>query len=150
MDLPNLKNIRPARPGLLALSAALLTALSAHAAQGSARVDYISGGIGSDEALRIRQEAAHWPATFEFAVRDGARADYAADVRVTVRDAGGQVLMSRAQAEGPFMLARLQPGRYEVEATLAGHTLTRSLEVKAGTPSKAVFIWPAEAGRTPS
>ncbi|MET0519569.1 MAG: hypothetical protein ABW005_12140 [Burkholderiaceae bacterium] len=150
MNASILKNIRPARAGLLALSATLLTALSAQAALANtdaagraARVDYISGGVGSDEALRMQQQAPQWPASFEFAVRDGQRADFAADVRVTVRDAQGQVLLRQVKAEGPFMLARLQPGRYEVAASLAGRTLTKSLDVRPGTPSKTLFLWPA-------
>lgn len=148
MNLGNFKNIRPSRPGLRALSAALLTVLSAAHAAGNG-VDYISGGVGSEAAQRMQKEAAHWPATFEFAVKDGARADFAADVRVTVRDAHGQVLLRDAKAEGPFMLARLQPGRYEVEASLAGLSLTQSITVRTGTPSKTLFLWPAAAAHAP-
>ena len=43
------------------------------------------------------------------------------------------------------MLARLAPGHYDVEATLAGKSLHRKVLVKQGHPTKAVFVWPAAA-----
>jgi len=51
-------------------------------------------------------------------------------------------------SEGPFMMARLEPGRYDVEATFNGQTLRQQLNVQAGTPSKSMFIWPSSAMRS--
>ncbi len=41
------------------------------------------------------------------------------------------------------MVARLDPGRYEVEATLAGRTLKQTVEIHAGSPTRTLFLWPA-------
>ena len=38
---------------------------------------------------------------------------------------------------------RLDPGRYEVEATLAGSTLKQTVEIHAGNPTRTLFLWPA-------
>lgn len=106
-------------------------------------IEYMSGGISSDEAALMQTVAPRWPATFEFAIKDGNRSDFAADVAVTVRDASGHAVLSQVTAEGPFMVARLDPGRYEVQATLAGKTLTQTVEIRAGSPTRTLFLWPA-------
>ena len=128
--------------------ASLLGALAVHAAYNppihmANGIEYMSGGISSDEAALMQTVAPRWPATFEFAIKDGTRSDFAADVAVTVRDGAGRTLLSQVNAEGPFMVARLDPGRYEVEATLAGCTLKQTLEIHAGAPTRTLFLWPA-------
>jgi hypothetical protein len=106
-------------------------------------VAYASGGIGSDESAMMRSASRDWPATFEFAVRDGKRNDFVADVLVSVRDAAGKPVLDNVLAKGPFMLTRLDPGRYQVQATLGGRTLTQRIEVQKGSPARTVFVWPA-------
>ncbi|VTU14759.1 hypothetical protein H6CHR_00005 [Variovorax sp. PBL-H6] len=127
--------------------ASLLGALSAHAAYNppihmANGIEYMSGGVSSDEAALMETVAPRWPATFEFAVKDGSRSDFAADVAVTVRDAGGRTVLSQVTAQGPFMVARLEPGRYEVEATLGGRTLKQTVEIHPGSPTRTLFLWP--------
>jgi hypothetical protein len=138
------------RPGAaLALgSVSLLGALAAHAVYNppihmANGIEYMSGGIGSDEEALMQSIAPRWPATFEFAIKDGKRADFAADVAVTVRDSAGRAVLARVTAQGPFMVARLDPGRYEVEATLAGQTLKQAVEIHVGSPTRTLFLWPA-------
>ncbi|RYF68140.1 MAG: hypothetical protein EOO29_35690, partial [Comamonadaceae bacterium] len=87
-----------------------------------------------------------WAATFEFATRDRKGADFAANVRVTVRDSGGTAVLDKVMSTGPFMVARLEPGDYEVEAQLAGQTLKQSLHVVAGGAAKATFLFPEGTG----
>lgn len=113
----------------------------------SAGVEYLTGGVGRDESQAIKAVAAHWPLTLEFGVKSGSGADFAADVRVTVRDAKGHAALAAASA-GPFLLARLPAGDYNVEATLAGKTLHEHVRVHAGQPTKAVFLWPAGTGES--
>jgi hypothetical protein len=110
-------------------------------------VEYLSGGIGADESAAIRAASAQWPLTLEFAINGKQRADFAADVKVRVRDARGREVL-QATSEGPFLLARLAPGSYAVEATLAGQTLHRKVDVKAGKASREVFLWATSADKT--
>lgn len=139
-----------ARPLAVAMlcGGALMGALSAHAVVNppirmTHGVEYMSGGIGSDEAKLMETVSPRWAATLEFAVKDGKAADFAADVRVTVRDGSGNAVLDQVTANGPFLLARLEPGRYEVEATLGGQTLKQPLTVMAGGAAKLNFLWPA-------
>ncbi|MGJ7484868.1 hypothetical protein ACSFA2_06390 [Variovorax sp. LT2P21] len=129
-------------------SGALFAALSAHAVANppihmTHGVEYMSGGIGSDEAQFMETVSPRWPATLEFAVKDHTRADFAADVRVTVRTQDGHAVLDNVLAAGPFLVARLAPGRYQVEATLSAQTLKQDLTVLPGAPAKAVLLWPA-------
>ena len=53
----------------------------------SGQVEYLSGGIGKDEAMAIESASRQWPLTLEFAVKDKQRADFVANVKVVVSDA---------------------------------------------------------------
>lgn len=112
----------------------------------SGPVEYLSGGIGQSESTAIERASKQWPLALEFAVKDGQHADFAADVKVIVRDEDGHAAL-KTTAQGPFLLARLAPGRYAVDATLAGKTLHEQALVKKGESTKAVFVWPADTGK---
>lgn len=109
-------------------------------------VVWMSGGIGLDESQAMQQAARDWPLTIEFARRDGARSDYLADVEVLVRDARGhEVLGTRAQ--GPFLMAKLAPGRYTVEAARGDQVLRRDVQIRAGQPARVLMLWPQHEPR---
>lgn len=137
---------RPAAAVMIG-SASLLGALAAHAIYNPPiymvnGIEYMSGGISSDEAALMQNVSPRWPATFEFTVK-GVKNEFTAGVAVTVRDSSGHVLLSQIKADGPFMVARLDPGRYDVEATLNGQTLKQQVEIRAGGPTRTLFVWPA-------
>lgn len=111
--------------------------------QQNGAVQYLSGGIGLDESTAIKKASQQWPLTLEFAVKDQQHALFAADVNVLVRDASGHAAL-QTTSDGPFLLARLLPGRYRVEATLAGKTLHENVVIRKGQPARAVFVWPAD------
>lgn len=135
-----------------ALCAGVVLALAGIGAQAAAYnppirlshgIEYMSGGIGSDEAELMRVVEPRWPAVFEFSVKDGKSADFAADVVLTVRDERGIVVLDQVHSAGPYLMARLDPGRYTVEAVLAGQKIQREISVRGpGTSVKSVFEWP--------
>ena len=104
-------------------------------------VAYLSGGIGQGEVHAIETAEKQWPLTLEFAQNDGHHGDFVADVHVVVRDARGRAALT-ATSDGPFLLARLAPGRYLVDATLDGKTMHDKVTVRSGAPAKAVLVWP--------
>lgn len=104
-------------------------------------VAWTSGGIGSDESHALEQAAAQWPLALEFAVKDGRHADFLANVHVRVHDAQGRTVL-HATADGPFLLARLAPGRYTVDARFAGRDLQRTVLIEPGAHVRQVFEWP--------
>jgi len=106
-------------------------------------IEYMSGGVGSDEAELMRTVEPRWPAVFEFAVKDGKGAAFAADVVVTVKDAQGALVLDRVRSSGPYLVARLDPGKYVVEAELGGRRISREIAVGGpGTSTRSVFEWP--------
>ena len=108
----------------------------------SGQVKYLTGGIGKDESEMIKAESRHWPLALEFAVRvPQGRAQFAADVDVLIRNAAGQEVL-RAKAEGPFLLARLEPGHYTVHATLDGQTQQKPVQIEKDRPLRLLISWP--------
>lgn len=110
--------------------------------QHSGSVAYVNGGIGVREANAMQRASAHWPMSLEFAVRTKHRAEFDSDVKAMVKDSTGRAVLS-VDSAGPFLLAKVPPGRYEVDATLGGRTMRRSIDVKPGRSAKAEFVWPA-------
>src|SRR5574337_150805 len=96
-------------------------------------------GIGEGQSSAMENEAKHWPLTLEFATRDHAKSDFAANVKVMVKNAKGDTVLDTTSS-GPFLLARLDPGRYTVDATFAGKMLQQKVEV-GKTPTRHLFLW---------
>jgi hypothetical protein len=118
--------------------------------QGS--IVYVTGGIGLDEAKAVERMARNYPLTLEFLVKAQPRAEFTAAVKVIVTDHTGKVVLDTL-CEGPFLLARLPPGRYTVTAEQAGETKTRHVQVVDKSAKRVIFEWdravsrPEEAGR---
>jgi hypothetical protein len=111
-----------------------------------AGVEYMSGGIGQDEERLMETVEPRWPADFEFAIQDHDhdRADFAASVRVTVRNTDtGAAVIDHVDSRGPFMVARLDPGHYTVDATLGGQTVQHDITVNGTGAAKALFLFPS-------
>lgn len=106
-------------------------------------IEYMCGGQGRDEAAFMQTVAPRWAATLEFAVNRAKPGEFPSDVKVLVRErySGRQVM--EASTGAPYMLARLNPGAYEIEATLGGVTIQRSVTVFNGLSSRASFVWPS-------
>lgn len=109
-------------------------------------VAYLSGGVGHDEARSIESAASNWPLVLEFAVKDRAagRDAFLADVAVQVSDAQGRTVLDTV-SDGPFVLAKLAPGRYHVKASFDGRSFTRTVQVGSHGTTRAVFVWPHAA-----
>jgi hypothetical protein len=108
-------------------------------------VSYVSGGIGDDQADAFRQAANSYPLELLFAQRGTPRDEYVADVRVTIRDNSGRVLLDTT-SEGPFMLARLPSGKYRVDADYGGDVKRQTVDIQGGKHQRKVFVWSASAG----
>ena len=107
-------------------------------------VTWISGGIGQTQADAFRKEARYYPLALEFVLKPagtGARAEFTADIPVTIKDAHGKVLV-RAESGGPFMLLKLPEGRYTVLAEHGDKKLERHVVV-GRAHHRVVFEWPA-------
>jgi hypothetical protein len=126
--------------GLLAISALLASSASAksdevvHMPSG---IVYVTGGVGSEAINLLKSMEKDFNLKLVFANTSGA---YLSDVKVTIFDASGQVVLD-ATSEGPLLMAKLPVGGYRVYATLGGHPETRRITVAAKTLRIVNFRW---------
>lgn len=103
-------------------------------------VSYITGGVGEDEAAAFKHAAATYPLEMLFVQKARPRDEFLADISVSVRDRSGNSLLETT-AEGPFLLAKLPAGKYQIEAQYYGERKYQTVEVRPGTHRRAVFVW---------
>ncbi|MGJ7509362.1 hypothetical protein [Variovorax sp. GT1P44] len=107
-------------------------------------IEYMCGGKSSEEAEFMQTVSPRWAATLEFGIsRAKPGITFPSEVKVMVRERYSNRPVMETSTGAPFMLARLDPGAYEVEATMGGVTLRQPLVVFNGMASKAVFMWPS-------
>ena len=127
--------------GSLAVAGILTTAQAALPAvkhQGS--VQYVSGGIGLDESEALKAAAKDYPLALTFAAQRDGKADYVANVAVSIQDAHGKQVL-KAESEGPYMLVKLPAGSHKVSATFNGKAQDREVTVQNSGTARAVFEW---------
>ncbi|HUR89412.1 MAG TPA: carboxypeptidase-like regulatory domain-containing protein [Ramlibacter sp.] len=106
-------------------------------------VEYMTGGIGSEESSQMQAQARRWPLALEFATRAGDQAHWLANIDVTVIDHRGTTVL-QATSDGPLLLARLRPGNYTVRASADGKVLQRKVHIAPGESARSVFVWPQQ------
>jgi len=108
------------------------------AASGSAAADrlaaYISGGVGLEERSQFLTYRDEFNLRLVYAVRKSGH--YLANVETIVADEAGEVLL-KVRSEGPFVYAKLAPGRYRIAATFRDETQRRDITV---APDKATVL----------
>jgi len=110
--------------------------------QSQGQTEYLTGGIGADESEAILQEARTWPLVLELAQNGPTRAAYISDVRITIKDGSGTMILDTV-TEGPFLLVRLVPGKYSIYASYESKTLHRDVSIGKGGSNKIMLLWPA-------
>ena len=109
------------------------------------QVSYLSGGIGSDETAAIKAASKTYALTLLFATTGGGeRGAFLASVPVKITNAAGATVLD-VTTEGPYLLANLAPGRYNVVATLDGVERKISVTLKSGAPQQKNLTWPQRA-----
>jgi hypothetical protein len=103
-------------------------------------VNTLCGGIGAEEAARMRRSAADYQWMLTFAEADGA---YLADVDIEIADAGGRTLL-HTSCDAPILLVNFpSSGSYRITASVANHAITRLVRVPARRGHKALaLVWP--------
>ncbi len=129
----------------LLLGAAMLLPIShAHSADARAQtagsVTYVSGGVGDDSIAKLESLARDFNLKLVFALQSG---NYVTDVKVVIADSKGKTLLD-ATSEGPWFLARLPAGNYQIVATFEGKAVKRSVTVGKAKLQTVDFRWAAE------
>ncbi|HEY4074153.1 MAG TPA: carboxypeptidase regulatory-like domain-containing protein [Herbaspirillum sp.] len=103
-------------------------------------VSYLSGGIGIDESTAMKEAASKYSLELVFSAKAGAAAAYIADVHVKVSDRSGKAVIDTV-SNGPYLLANLPAGSYQVEASSKDVTKTERVTVTKGAHKRLVFSW---------
>ena len=108
-------------------------------------VSFVSGGVGDDEAQAIKSMAANYPVEMLFVARSTPN-QYLANVKVQVTDKGGNVVLDTT-TRGPFLYAKLPPGRYTVSAEAEGGLKKQNIQV-TGARQRVMLVWDQGGGET--
>lgn len=122
-----------------ASAAQAVDALAAIEIRQQGAVPFVSGGVGEDERQAIKDLAPDYSLELLFATR-GSPNEYLADVKVQIRDKDSKVVLD-AVSDGPFLLAKLPPGKYSISADLDGVPKQQTIQVSGGRPHRLVFVW---------
>jgi hypothetical protein len=128
---------------LLAAAGALAqpAALAGPKTDPSSGVQYVSGGVGSEEQDAMKAMESQYPLRIVFSRPGGA---YLVVDKLTLRDAG-KVVLTLSDA-GPLVFAKLPPGRYTADAELKGSVQHRTIEV--GRDARSLnWAWGAAGDR---
>jgi len=105
-----------------------------------AHINYVNGGIGTEEADAVRAQARAYPLELVFTRHAAERDEFLADVNLLIEDGSGRVVLERA-GQGPIFLAALPDGQYTVTAEYRGQTQTRRVVIAHGRHEKVSLVW---------
>jgi hypothetical protein len=107
-------------------------------------VRFVSGGIGQEERSELQSLASDYNLKLIFATRDG---HYLADVRTEVERMNGERVLDTT-AQGPWLLADLEPGTYKVKVSLLDRNFEQVIDIpEAGRTQQLTFHFPWNEGR---
>ncbi|HTT38589.1 MAG TPA: hypothetical protein VMH32_13075 [Burkholderiales bacterium] len=104
-------------------------------------IPYATGGVGLESRELLRAKESEFNLAVVLSLKDG---QYLGGGKVSVRAAGGKTLLA-VEAQGPWVLARLAPGKYVVEATLAGIARSRNVTIGKAGMKRVYLTWDREA-----
>jgi hypothetical protein len=107
---------------------------------------FLAGGVDRDESELMKAMTPEFPLTVVLTARDGA---YLGDARVRVVDGGGATIVD-THVNAPYLLVDLSPGTYEVEATHAGRTQRRRVQLGPQGREQLIFRWDVPVGEVPA
>ena len=109
-------------------------------------VCYVSGGISGDEVSQFKARAKEYLLEIVFVQKadteDNNRIEeYLAEVQLQIKDSKGNVVVNAA-TEGPFFLADLPLGKYQIIADHDGVVKQNVVKITAKKHQRIVFLWP--------
>ena len=103
-------------------------------------VTVVSGGISTDAVGHLKAIEKDFNLKMVFALKNG---EYLANVRVQVVDPSNNVVVDTT-SEGPWLLAQLPAGSYQVNATYGSVSERRVVAVAPTSLKTLDFRWPTE------
>ena len=108
--------------------------------QNTGNVTYVSGGVGQESLDQLSSITREFNLKLVFALNSGA---YLSGVQVQIADAKGTTILD-AMSDGPWFMAKLPTGNYQVMATVAGKVEKRRVTVGPSQLKTVDFRWASE------
>ena len=108
--------------------------------QNAGNVAYVSGGVGLESLDQLSSIARDFNLKLVFALTSGA---YLSGVQVAIIDRKGQTIVD-ATSDGPWFMAKLPAGSYQVIATVAGKAEKRQVSVGTSGLKTVNLRWASE------
>lgn len=103
--------------------------------------DFVSGGIGGQEARAFRDVKASWPLAITMVERKDGRDRFTSRVYVEVHDADERRVFC-VDAAGPYLFISLPPGDYRISArSMDDVTREQAVSLKAGAHRPLTLVW---------
>ena len=134
------KLLTPAIAAILLGAAVLAPPVQAQSDQvelSAGGVSYVSGGVGTTSIDRLNSLAGDFNLKLVFALKAG---DYLSGVKVTISDAAGTALLETT-SQGPWLLARLPAGNYQIVASFDGNAERRTVTIGSEKLRTVDFRW---------
>ena len=108
--------------------------------QNAGNVAYVSGGVGLESLDQLSSIARDFNLKLVFALNSGA---YLSGVQVAIVDRKGQTVVDTT-SDGPWFMAKLPAGSYQVIATVAGKAEKRQVSVGTSGLKTVNLRWASE------
>ena len=108
--------------------------------QNAGNVAYVSGGVGLESLDQLSSIARDFNLKLVFALNSGA---YLSGVQVAIVDRKGQTVVDTT-SDGPWFMAKLPAGNYQVIATVAGKAEKRQVSVGTSGLKTVNLRWASE------
>lgn len=122
----------------------LLTLSVAHAqvppTQSAKGIDFIMGGVGSDESQAMLAEGKWWPLTIDFSEHTADGDVWISDTRVRIVNAADQTVFDQV-CDGPLLLINLPPGAYTIAAQHKASIKVQKIHVMKGESRRISIHW---------
>jgi len=108
--------------------------------QNTGNVTYVSGGVGLESLDQLSSISRDFNLKLVFALNSGA---YLSGVQVAIVDRKGQTVVDTT-SDGPWFMAKLPAGNYQVIATVAGKAEKRQVSVGTSGLKTVNLRWASE------
>ena len=103
-------------------------------------VDFVMGGIGTDESQAILSEGKWWPLTIDFSEHTADGDVWISDARVRIVNAAEQTVFDQV-CDGPLLLINLPPGAYTIAAQHKASIKVQKIQVVKGESRRVSIHW---------
>ncbi len=131
--------------GLIQINAAQAASANAIGPASKYGLNYMTGGVGHDEALGMRPHAKKFTLNLQFS--EGASGQSVTDVNVNIYNELDE-LVFRIKGAKPLLYVNLPAGNYWILATNNGVKLRHKLTIEENTNQKVILNWKDDALNT--